>query len=85
MFYFLITDDVIKKPPKKWAVISLGEERVCLMVHAMGRAIVVLSLSVQSVTQEAIIEKLGHYRRETGNVIGNGVNRNAAEFVRKGK
>lgn len=43
-----------------------------------------LSLSDQPVSQEAIIEKLEHYRRETGNVIGKGVNRDAAEIVRKG-
>lgn len=63
----------------------LDEERVCMMVHAMGRAVLVLSLPDQPVTQEAIIEKLEHYRRETGNVIGNGDNRDAAEFVRKGQ
>lgn len=60
---------------------DLDDERVSMIVHAMGRD---LSLSDQPVTQEAIIEKLEHYRRETGNVIGKGVNRDAAEIVREG-
>lgn len=63
---------------------DLDDERVSMIVHAMGRAVMDLSLSDQPVTQEAIIEKLEHYRRETGNVIGKGVNRDAAEIVRKG-
>jgi hypothetical protein len=32
-----------------------------------------------------IIDKLEQYRKETGNVIGKGVNRDAAEIVRKGR
>ncbi|MFY7465196.1 hypothetical protein ACOTXO_22350, partial [Enterobacter cloacae complex sp. CDL006] len=35
-------------------------------------------------TQQNIIDKLKQYRKETGNVIGKGVNRDAAEIVRKG-
>ncbi|RTQ22708.1 hypothetical protein EKN29_18805 [Enterobacter mori] len=61
----------------------LDDERVCMMAHAMGRAVGSLSLSDQPVTQEANIEKLEHYRRETGNVIGRGFNRRAADFVKK--
>ncbi|MCW4804856.1 hypothetical protein [Enterobacter hormaechei] len=63
---------------------DLDDERVSMIVHAMGRAVLDLSLSDQPVTQEAIIEKLEHYHRETGNVIGKGVNRDAAEIVREG-
>ncbi|EOZ1430146.1 hypothetical protein ACLH2W_08705 [Enterobacter hormaechei] len=63
---------------------DLDDERVSMIVHAMGRAVMDLSLSDQSVTQEAIIEKLEHYRRETGNVISKGVKRDAAEVVREG-
>lgn len=62
----------------------LDEERISMKIQAMGRAVMDLSLSDQPVTQEAIIEKLEHYRRETGNVIGKGVNRDAAEIVREG-
>lgn len=64
---------------------DLNEERVNMMVHAAGRAVMELSLADIPVTQEALIEKLEQYRRETGNVIGKGVNRDAAEIVRKGK
>ncbi|MDL0009618.1 hypothetical protein VZ191_17105 [Enterobacter roggenkampii] len=63
---------------------DLNEERVNMMVHAAGRALMELSLADIPVTQEALIEKLEQYRRETGNVIGKGINRDAAEIVRKG-
>ncbi|WP_368742968.1 hypothetical protein [Enterobacter asburiae] len=63
---------------------DLDEERVNMMAHAAGRAVMELSLADIPVTQEALIEKLEQYRRETGNVIGKGVNRDAAEIVRKG-
>lgn len=63
---------------------DLDEERVNMMVSAMGKAVMELSLANQSVTQQAIIDKLEQYRKETGNVIGKGVNRDAAEIVRKG-
>ncbi len=55
-----------------------------MIVSAMGRAVMELSLANQPLTQEAITDKLEQYRRETGNVIGRGVNRDAAEIVRKG-
>ncbi|HBL4694238.1 TPA: hypothetical protein LRL12_000404 [Citrobacter freundii] len=63
---------------------DLDEERVNMMAHAVGRAVMELSLADMPVTQEAIIEKLEQYRKGTGNVIGKGVNRDAAEIVRKG-
>ncbi|ELN3557006.1 hypothetical protein Q2P13_003688 [Escherichia coli] len=63
---------------------DLDEERVNMMVHAMGRAVMELSLADLPMTQQNIIDKLERYRKETGNVIGNGVNRDAAEIVRKG-
>lgn len=66
------------------AKMKLDDERVSMIVHAMGRALMDLSLSDLPVTQEAIIVKLEQYRRETGNVIGKGINRDAAEIVRKG-
>lgn len=64
---------------------NLDEDRVNMMVTAMGRAIMELSLANQPITQEAVVEKLKQYRKETGNVIGKGANRHAAEMVRKGK
>lgn len=64
---------------------DLDEERVNMMVHAMGLAVMELSLADLPMTQQNIIDKLERYRKETGNVIGKGVNRDAAEIVRKGK
>lgn len=78
------TNDMIKKTPLMSAQMKLDDERVSMIVHAMGRAVMDLSLSDNPVTQESIIEKLEQYRRETGNVIGKGINRDAAEIVRKG-
>lgn len=63
---------------------DLDEERVNMMVHAMGQAVMELSLADLPMTQQNIIDKLERYRKETGNVIGKGVNRDAAEIVRKG-
>ncbi|GAB50263.1 hypothetical protein [Atlantibacter hermannii] len=63
---------------------NLDEDRVNMMVAAMGRAIMELSLANQPITQKAVVEKLEQYRKETGNVIGEGVNKDAAEIVRKG-
>lgn len=72
-----------KNIKKEW-VMDLDEERVNMMVHAMGRAVMELSLADLPMTQQNIIDKLERYRKETGNVIGKGVNRDAAEIVRKG-
>jgi len=66
------------------SAMNLDEDRVNMMVTAMGRAIMELSLANQPITQEAVVEKLEQYRKATGNVIGKGVNRDAAEIVRKG-
>lgn len=64
---------------------GLDEERVNMMVHAMGRAVMELSLADLPMTQQNIIGKLERYRKETGNVTGKEVNRDAAEIVRKGQ
>ncbi|EMO4629131.1 hypothetical protein R4Q10_002047 [Enterobacter kobei] len=63
---------------------DLDEEKVNMMAHAAWRAVMELSLADLPVTQEAIIEKLEQYLKETGNVTGKEVNRDAAEIVRKG-
>jgi len=75
---------MLQKTSKREWVMDLDEEKVNMMAHAAGRAVMELSLADLPVTQEAIIEKLEQYRKETGNVIGKGVNRDAAEIVRKG-
>ncbi|UYU30313.1 hypothetical protein [Siccibacter colletis] len=64
---------------------DLDEERLNMMAHTVGRAVMELSLAGLPVTQQTIIDKLEQYRRDTGNVIGKGINRDAAEIVRKGR
>ncbi|WP_163280520.1 hypothetical protein [Enterobacter cloacae] len=64
---------------------ELDDERINMMAHAAGRAVMELCLADMPVTQQAIINKLEQYRKETGNVIGKGINRDAAEIVRKGR
>ncbi len=63
----------------------LDEERISMKIKAMGRAVMELSLADLPMTQQNIIDKLKQYRKETGNVIGKGANRDAAELVRKGQ
>ena len=63
----------------------LDEERISMKIQAMGRVVMELSLADLPMTQQNIIDKLEQYRKETGNVIGKGVNRDAAEIVRKGQ
>lgn len=75
---------MLQKTSKSDWVMDLDEERVNMMAHAAGRAVMELSLADLPVTQQNIIDKLERYRKETGNVIGKGVNRDAAEIVRKG-
>lgn len=64
---------------------ELDDERVNMMAHAAGSAVMELCLADMPVTQQSIIDKLEQYRKETGNVIGKGINRDAAEIVRKGR
>ncbi|WP_324661141.1 hypothetical protein [Enterobacter bugandensis] len=64
---------------------ELDDERINMMAHAAGRAVMELCLADIPITLQAIIDKLERYRKETGNVIGKGINRDAAEIVRKGR
>ncbi|MFA9449615.1 hypothetical protein [Enterobacter hormaechei] len=64
---------------------ELDDERINMMAHAAGRAVMELCLAGIPITQQAIIDKLEQYRKETGNVIGKWINRDAAEIVRKGR
>ncbi|MXR83659.1 hypothetical protein GTJ59_23385 [Enterobacter hormaechei] len=63
----------------------LDEERISMKIQAMGWAVMELSLADLPMTQQNIIGKLERYRKETGNVTGKEVNRDAAEIVRKGQ
>lgn len=64
---------------------ELDDERINMMAHAAGCAVMELCLADIPITQQAIIDKLEQYRKETGNVIGKGINRDAAEIVRNGR
>lgn len=75
---------MLEKTSKRSGLMDLDEERVNMMAHAAGRAVMELALADLPVTQQTIIDKLEQYRKETGNVIGKGVNRDAAEIVRNG-
>lgn len=75
---------MLEETSKRSDLMDLDEERVNMMAHAAGRAVMELALADLPVTQQAIIDKLEKYRKETGNVIGKGVNRDAAEIVRNG-
>jgi len=83
-FIFLNTSATLKKTAGGMCMV-LDEERISMKIQAMGRAVMELSLADLPMTQQNIIDKLKQYRKETGNVIGNGVNRDAAELVRKGQ
>ncbi|MFV8801330.1 hypothetical protein ACNSO8_22380 [Yersinia sp. LJYL362] len=63
---------------------KLDEGRLDMIINSMGRAVIELSFADSEITQQAIVDKLEGYRKETGNVIGKGINRDAAEIVRKG-
>ncbi|CNK74200.1 Uncharacterised protein [Yersinia enterocolitica] len=63
---------------------KLDEGRLDMVINSMGRAVIELSLANSEITQQTIVDKLESYRKETGNVIGKGINRDAAEIVRKG-
>lgn len=43
---------------------NMDDERVNMMAHATGRAVMELSLAGIPVTQQIIIDKLEQYRRE---------------------
>ena len=75
---------MLEKTSKRSGLMDLDEERVNMMAHAAGRAVMELALADLPVTQQTIIDQLEQYRKETGNVIGKGVNRDAAEIVRNG-
>lgn len=63
---------------------DFNEERVGLISGAIGMAVVNLIAFGVPINRDNLVEELERVRRETGNVIGKGVNRDAAEIVRKG-
>ena len=62
----------------------MNEDKAGLIVNAIGVAVMELIGERVPITRDNLIDKLEHNRCETGNVIGKGANRDAAELVRKG-
>ncbi|MGK9173355.1 hypothetical protein KXR87_08990 [Yokenella regensburgei] len=58
------------------------DDKAGLILNAIGLAVVELIGERVPITRDNLVDKLEHNRRETGNVIGKGVNRDAAELVR---
>ena len=64
---------------------QIDEERLDMIVRAIGAAVVQIIADGNELSRSSLIDQLERNRRETGNVIGKGVNRDAAELVRKGQ
>ncbi|ELP5250171.1 hypothetical protein V4S68_14290 [Citrobacter freundii] len=64
---------------------EFDEERAGLISGAIGMAVVNLIAFGVPLNRDNLVEELERVSRETGNVIGKGVNRDAAEIVRKGR
>ena len=62
----------------------MNEDKAGLIVNAIGVAVLELIGERVPISRDSLVEKLEYNRRETGNVIGKGANRDAAELVRKG-
>jgi len=63
---------------------QIDEERLDMIVRAIGAAVVQIIADGNELSRSTLIDQLERNRRETGNVIGKGVNRDAAELVRNG-
>lgn len=64
---------------------QIDEERAGMIGCAIGAAVVQLIADGKVICRDNLAEELERQRRSTGNVIGKGVNRDAAELVRKGQ
>lgn len=64
---------------------ELGEEQAGLISAAVGAAVVILIANGRAISRDNLVAELERQRRLTRNVIGKGVNRDAAELVRKGQ
>ncbi|VAG78025.1 hypothetical protein [Enterobacter hormaechei] len=63
---------------------EFNEERAGMISSAIGLAVVNLVAYGVPINRDNLVDELERVRRETGNVIGKEVNRDAAEIVRKG-
>lgn len=75
---------MLKKTANRVSVM-MDEERAGMIGCAIGAAIVQLIGDGKVISRDNLVEQLEQNRRDTGNVIGKGVNRDAAEIVRKGQ
>lgn len=64
---------------------EVDEDRAGMVGCAIGAAVVQLIADGKVICRDNLVDQLEQHRRETGNVIGKGVNRDAAELVRKGQ
>ncbi|WP_394551511.1 hypothetical protein C1N58_12595 [Pantoea sp. SGAir0180] len=64
---------------------NIDEERLHMVVYAIGRVVIEIRAEGKSVSDAEIIERLEHYRNLETNTIGKGVYRDAAMLVRTGK
>jgi len=63
----------------------MDDEKACLILNAIGLAVVDLVAAQVPITRDNLVEMLEHNMKVTGNVIGKGANRDAAELLRKGQ
>ena len=63
----------------------MTEDKAGLILIALGMAIVDLIGAGATINKENLLHQLERNRRDTGNVVGKGANRDAAELVRKGQ
>lgn len=64
---------------------KIDEERLHMVVYAIGRVVIEIRGEGKSVSDAEIIERLEHYRKLETNTIGKGVYRDAAEVIRSVK
>jgi len=60
-------------------------EKAELILNAIGEAVVDLVAMQVPITKDNLVDRLEHNRKATGNVIGKGAYRDAADLVRKGQ
>lgn len=63
----------------------MENEKAELILTAIGEAVVDLVAMQVPITKDNLVDRLEHNRKATGNVIGKGAYRDAADLVRKGQ
>ncbi|MDU1953701.1 MAG: hypothetical protein E6750_20180 [Atlantibacter hermannii] len=63
----------------------MENEKAELILNAIGEAVVDLVAMQVPITKDNLVDRLEHNRKATGNVIGKGAYRDAADLVRKGQ